>query len=445
MKGLVLAPHSNLIFWNELNLVMKHHDIEHELDGFTFVKSDCKFYNKVYYIKEEELTINVDENYIFDINRIISRDRWLRNLNYNTSLKICNNIYNILDKLFDKVKYNFLVGEVSCATNEIALILSFKYNIKFINITASIYKDRYFMYVAKNIFGNNYIIKEKIKNFNLDEFSSSSNSEVISNLYNKKSYEYNYKSFVRNMFYNIFKAQSNYFSDQHNNLIINFQALLRIFFKSDRFYYKNLQGKETSNYFLFYLHYEPDLSTYIWANNYLDQLYLLSIISRNLPFGTKIIVKEHPLSKLLRPREFYKKLNKIPNIYLVDASVDSLFLISNSIGVISITGSVGYEAWLLGKPVIVFGDVFYDGFNGVIKCRDFDQILSVLGNFIHYSVGDDELKLRKAIDNFIKDNCTFEGSIFSYENHYNTLSNSEKINNMTRVFEFIRISLNEAE
>lgn len=444
MKGLVLAPHSSLILWNDLNIAMKYYNRDHKLDGFTYVKYDSISYNKIYYIKEEELSINTIENNISNINCIISRDRWLRNLDYKKSLKICNNIYNILDKVFKENKYNFLIGEVSCATNEIAFYLSKIHNIPFYNITASLYINKYFIYIANDIYGNNNFIKKKLLNFKFSDEIYKNESEIISRLKSKSSINFpKTKIYFKNLIYNLFYFKKSIFNDHHNKLLINLLALSRILFKSDQCYYQKIKSVKDLNYFLYFLHYEPDLSTFTWANNYLDQLHLIKIISNNLPFGTSLLIKEHPLSKNIRPGNFYKNIIKLPNVKLISSQYFTYDLISNSKGVITITGSVGYEAWLLGKPVMVFGNVFYDSFEGVFITKNFDLIYDTLIKFLEYKISNEELKLRNNIDFFISNNCTKEGTVFSYENNFSTISTGEKIKNMQNIYNYIIKTLNE--
>ena len=118
-------------------------------------------------------------------------------------------------------------------------------------------------------------------------------------------------------------------------------------------------------------------------------------------------------------------------------------LIINSSGVITLTGSVGYEAWLLGKPVMVFGNVFYDSFNGVFICKNFDTIYDTLNIFLGYEVSRNEINIRNYIDNFISNECTQIGSIFTYENDFERISSEDKINNMENIVNYIITTLNE--
>jgi capsule polysaccharide modification protein KpsS len=447
MNGLVLAPHSSLNLWNELAIVMNSTNKEFNLDGFTYVRTnnDLKF-RKIYYYDEKILQKETCEEKIMNINCIISRDRWLRNLEYNKAVTICFNIYSILEKILTEKNYNFLIGEVSCASNEIAFYLSKKYDIPFYNITASLYRNKYFIYKVVDIYGNKNFIQEKINNltFLSESTNSESESEIICKLKNNKTFKSDAPIlYFKNLIYNLIKWKNQIFIDQHNSPLINIRALVRIYFNSDKKFYKKLHSVRSNDYFLYYLHYEPDLSTYVWSNNYVDQLHLLKILSNNLPSGTKLVVKEHPLSKLIRPSSFYNEINKLSNVILIDSNNYSYGLILNSKGVITLTGSVGYEAWLLGKPVMVFGNVFYDNFKDVYVCRDFDTIYDTLKLFLTYNLIKEDIVIRNNIDKYISNVCTQDGTIFFYENNFHKISTEEKLNNMQIVFNFINKTIYE--
>lgn len=435
--GLVIAPHSTLLYWEELGQVLKSNNCI--LDGITFVKHKNINFNQIILLNEENMFSECKYSNIHlpNINNIIARDRWLRSLDFNNAYNFCKNIYLLLEKKILENNYNFFIGEVSCATNEIALILSIKHNIKFYNLTTSLYKNKYFIYIAKDIYGNKNFINEKLKNINFisEETNCDISSEIILKLKNNKRNNSNNPTlFLKNLIFNLLNWNNIKFNDEHNNFLTNLRALIRIYFKSDKNYYNQIKDWKNFDYFLYYLHYEPDLSTYIWSNNYLDQLHLIKILSNNLPTGTKLVVKEHPLSKLIRPSIFYKKINNLNNVILIESNNYSYDLIKNSKGVITLTGSVGYEAWLLGKPVMVFGNVFYDSFKDVYVCRDFDTIYHTLKLFLTYNLIKEDLVLRNNIDKYISNECTQQGTIFTYEHNFANISKEEKLNNMQSVF-----------
>ncbi|MBI2405085.1 hypothetical protein HYV22_02805 [Candidatus Gottesmanbacteria bacterium] len=71
----------------------------------------------------------------------------------------------------------------------------------------------------------------------------------------------------------------------------------------------------------FPLHYEPEISLLLLAPFATDQLYLVRQIAKSLPLHFKLYVKEHPVMVPYRPRSYYKKLKKIPNVKLISPAL----------------------------------------------------------------------------------------------------------------------------
>ena len=130
----------------------------------------------------------------------------------------------------------------------------------------------------------------------------------------------------------------------------------RIFSQKNTFSKIRSQNKE---FFLFPLQFQPEASTDVYAIYYCDQLNTIKNIAFSLPFPYKLCVKEHLAAIGTRPKEFYEKLKKIPNVVLVSPYENVESIVRNSSGVITLTSTVGLEAALAGKPVYILGDVFY--------------------------------------------------------------------------------------
>lgn len=119
-------------------------------------------------------------------------------------------------------------------------------------------------------------------------------------------------------------------------------------------------------YAYFPLHVEPEASTMVLAPFHVDQIPLLWNISKSLPVNMKLYVKEHVPMLGKRPLSYYRKIKKIPNVRLIDPFCDSHELIKRAGIIITITGTVGWEGLLYGKPVISFGNAFYNA-SGLVK------------------------------------------------------------------------------
>lgn len=135
----------------------------------------------------------------------------------------------------------------------------------------------------------------------------------------------------------------------------------------------------------FPLHLEPEIATLLQAPFYTDQISLIRQVARSLPVHFKLYVKEHPLMVDYRPRSFYKTLKKIPNVKIINPAISGLEIVAKAKLVTTITSTAGWEAALLKKPVITFGDQFYNILSCVKKCREIEQlpylVKEVLNNY----------------------------------------------------------------
>ncbi len=124
----------------------------------------------------------------------------------------------------------------------------------------------------------------------------------------------------------------------------------------------------------FPLHLEPEVSTLLNAPFYTDQICLIKQIARSLPLHFKLYVKEHPLMAEYRPRKYYKELKKIPNVKLINPKINGLDIVSKAKIIFPITSTAGWEGALLKKPVIAFGDQFFNILSMVKKCKEIEQL-----------------------------------------------------------------------
>jgi len=132
--------------------------------------------------------------------------------------------------------------------------------------------------------------------------------------------------------------------------------------------------RPTEDYAFFPLHYEPEISLLMFAPFWTDQINLIRQIAKSLPLHFKLYVKEHPAMLGYRPYNYYRELKKIPNVKLIDPTVSPFDIIRNAKLVTAITSTIGWEAILLKKPVITFGDVSYNKLSSVKHCHDIERL-----------------------------------------------------------------------
>lgn len=122
-------------------------------------------------------------------------------------------------------------------------------------------------------------------------------------------------------------------------------------------------------YVLFPIHFQPEASTLVLAPMYLDQVTLIENISKSLPAGCRLYVKEHISNRGRRPLSFYQAIKSIPGVRLLGPQADTWSLIKHAAAIAVITGTMGWEGLIFRRPVITFGQVFFNGSGQVYEGR----------------------------------------------------------------------------
>jgi hypothetical protein len=120
-------------------------------------------------------------------------------------------------------------------------------------------------------------------------------------------------------------------------------------------------------YVLYPIHFQPEASTLVQAPLYVDQLQLLRDIAASLPVGVRLYVKEHVSSRGRRPIDYYETLRAIPSVRLLGPDVATWPLIQGALAIAVITGTMGWEGLMFGRPVITFGEVFFNRHPSVLR------------------------------------------------------------------------------
>lgn len=157
---------------------------------------------------------------------------------------------------------------------------------------------------------------------------------------------------------------------------------------------------------LYALHKQPESSIDVLGRYYDDQFQVIHSIWRSLPTGWSIYVKEHTNAIGDRPPAFYKRISKLPNAYIVDEKTSAAKLIAASQAVFTISGTIAYEAALMGRPSFTFAPVFFNQLNycrritldNLRDCESLEDLLEELQASVNHSKYFDILKYSYAGD-----------------------------------------------
>ena len=141
--------------------------------------------------------------------------------------------------------------------------------------------------------------------------------------------------------------------------------------------------EENEDYVYMPLHLIPESTTFVKAPFYINELHIIEQVSKSLPIGWKLYVKEHQAMLGERSYDFYKRVKKFPNVKLVQLNYykDPKPWIEKAKGVITITGTGAYESAMLGKKAIIFGDVPFNLIEGITKIRSYDELPKLFASF----------------------------------------------------------------
>lgn len=109
-------------------------------------------------------------------------------------------------------------------------------------------------------------------------------------------------------------------------------------------------------FILFGLHFQPESSIDVWAPFFSNQMRVIELLSRSIPPTHKLLVKIHKSDITNYSQEQLKNMQRFPGVELVAPFADTRKFIEKAGMIVSIQGTIGLEAALLGKPVIMLGD-----------------------------------------------------------------------------------------
>jgi len=211
----------------------------------------------------------------------------------------------------------------------------------------------------------------------------------------------------------------------YQSMLFNYNG--RIFKRQLKKYYESLCTEINLNdkYVFVALHYQPEETTCPSAGHYVSQNLIIENLAEVLPNDIKIVVKEH--SSQFHPKMeghtgrnkwFYNDLLKISRVVLVSSDDPSFDYIDNALAVATGTGTIGWEAIVRGKPVLIFGNAWYEYCDNVFRINSKDELLNVIKKILSGKLKSaDYISYAKAI---------FKNAIEAY--HYKGYDKKSQIN-----------------
>ncbi len=410
---------------------------------------------------EPDLCNNIDKLIIeqsedrFNLNGAIQYDRTFQNMSYQQCLILTQAYYKFWYQLINCHKVTYLIHEmVSLFFNQIAALICKGLSASYItHIQVYGENENNFLIVS----GHDGSSEELMLNMELDKLSIDQKCRVDDFLIQFRS--------DSKTFFNKYSQNNTFLTtiissfkigliSLRNKVFLSFKGLkypadhLKIYLLKELSLFQELKKKwglfflrydkydKELNYYYYPLHLEPEAVVLYWGDGiYKNQVKLIENIAAQLPPNCYLFVKDHPHANAYRDIEDYMKIKRIPNVKLLDPNISGKYIINNSIGVITINGTSGFEAILLNKQIYTFGNTFYNSCKRVKYIKNVRDLKHELYSNINKSYSDDD-DLYNFVYGFLE--STHKGFTDYFLNYAKLLNIDEEKNSETVVSEFIK-------
>tara|TARA_Y100001970_G_C14258373_1_gene877392 strand:- start:7129 stop:8562 length:1434 start_codon:yes stop_codon:yes gene_type:complete len=451
-KGFLLKLAERLQKQNDIKIITTKSQIIDKLKNKNYFKKYVLLKNRNFLeISEKDLLEKckkIEKNFNFTFSDLITRYRdlgqsYLFNVDkapkikkskINYKLKL-NYVFNHFVQLENAIKnYDILI---KIKPDYLSYLISKKYRIKYLNISAARYGNRFFwndnFFIESNKFIKN--ISNNLKNINNIDLSNVDQLNLKSHQFSKKLIKVddiklittlkkyfiiiinNFKKLIRlNYDFNSYS----FFSWPNSEIVkyLNFKFLNKIS--------KDKNFLITNKYVYFPLHLEPEIALLEQGSYLNNSLEIISWISKTLPVDVALVIKENPLSLSVRSKDYYKKINSLNNVYLADLKIDGNFLIQNSLCVANILGTTGYETINNLKPLLLFNKFsILNRFSTVFNCDSFHTTKNAINFILENKIEKNSFLVSKKILIESQINSSFE--LNNFEKYIGSYDCSEEI------------------
>jgi len=155
-----------------------------------------------------------------------------------------------------------------------------------------------------------------------------------------------------------------------------------------KFYYGKL--KDGEDFYYFPLHVPMDSQLTQRGLPFFDQVSLIETISNYMPYGAKLVVKEHPMGRGFYKISDIRRLANINNVLILPAYENSHNFISKAKAIFVINSSVGYEALMYNKVVVTFGRSFYRNNDLTIDINSLYELEGIFDRINKFNIDKDK-------------------------------------------------------
>jgi hypothetical protein len=181
---------------------------------------------------------------------------------------------------------------------------------------------------------------------------------------------------------------------------------------------------------------EPERQSCPCGGVFTHQYVMIDLLSKVVPEGWKIYVKEHPsqfkeyqMAERAKTFEFYDVIASIPKVSLVPLAYTSFELIDGAKTTATVSGTVGWESVVRGTPTLLFGYSWYKDCKGIFITHTIEECKNAIRKIENeYKVNPDEVEsFAQAVAN-----CSVRGYIDRIYSKMDIITPEENVENLAK-------------
>ena len=191
------------------------------------------------------------------------------------------------------------------------------------------------------------------------------------------------------------KNNYGYYGHTKLNALTNyFVGIIKKNFRSNYMDKNFLHQVDDSTPFVYFpLQIMPERTLLISSPFNTNQIEIIKHISKSLPIGYRLCVKEHPyqVTREWRKTSFYNEILSIPNVQLLHHSIKTGDIMKKCSLVITINGAAGLEAAMHQKPSILFSNFNYSILPSVYQLKSIEELPTAIKQSLRKKVNANDI------------------------------------------------------
>jgi capsule polysaccharide modification protein KpsS len=144
----------------------------------------------------------------------------------------------------------------------------------------------------------------------------------------------------------------------------------------------------TNRFVFFPLQYPYESRLTVFSPEFFDQSFLVEYLSRILPQGVKLFVKQHPNHIGKQSPVWIRRIENNDRVTVLNPSFNAHEAVDHAEGIVVTNNTVGFEALFYNTPLVVLGRSFYQDVPAAVHVTDLSTLPARLADALDQTITD---------------------------------------------------------